>query len=145
MMHEECEIAREEVREKVAQARVELGRRIRAAREAAGLSQDAVAKELGVDQSTVAWWETGKASPRPRNRHKLHLLLGTPEATLALQVCTLCGNNHRQELDDLEGLEAAGLARRVPLEDARALAEKLRDGLDGREFEVDLPGFSVGE
>ncbi len=35
------------------------------AREAKGLSQMALAKILGVDQSTVCLWERGKTFPRP--------------------------------------------------------------------------------
>lgn len=35
------------------------------ARESKGLSQMALAKILGVDQSTVCLWECGKTSPRP--------------------------------------------------------------------------------
>ena len=36
------------------------------ARKNAGLSQAAVAKELGVDQSTVCLWESGKTQPRAK-------------------------------------------------------------------------------
>lgn len=34
------------------------------AREKAGLTQDEVAKALGIDQSAVSQWETGKTAPR---------------------------------------------------------------------------------
>ena len=34
------------------------------AREAAGITQYSVAKEIGVDQSAVSLWETGKTAPR---------------------------------------------------------------------------------
>lgn len=34
------------------------------ARTKAGLTQTEVARRLGIDQSTVAYWETGKNTPR---------------------------------------------------------------------------------
>lgn len=34
------------------------------AREAAGLTQREVAEHMGVDQSAVSFWETGKTNPR---------------------------------------------------------------------------------
>jgi len=40
-----------------------LGGRIREAREACGLTQLAVAYQLGVTPQTVANWETGRTSP----------------------------------------------------------------------------------
>lgn len=35
-----------------------------AARERAGMSQHEVARRLGINQSSVAYWETGKNTPR---------------------------------------------------------------------------------
>lgn len=46
------------------------------AREAKGLSQMALAKSLGVDQSTVCLWECGKTSPRPDVAIRLANILG---------------------------------------------------------------------
>ncbi|MBR2422583.1 MAG: helix-turn-helix transcriptional regulator [Oscillospiraceae bacterium] len=46
------------------------------AREAKGLSQAALAKSLGVDQSTVCLWECGKTSPRPDVAIRLASILG---------------------------------------------------------------------
>ena len=40
------------------------GRRVRALREHLGLSQDALAGELGTRQQTVSEWETGQYAPR---------------------------------------------------------------------------------
>lgn len=34
------------------------------AREKAGLTQKEVAAKLGIDQSAVSWWETGRTAPR---------------------------------------------------------------------------------
>jgi DNA-binding transcriptional regulator YiaG len=40
------------------------GRRVKALREYLGLSQDALAAELGTRQQTVSEWETGQYQPR---------------------------------------------------------------------------------
>ena len=40
------------------------GRRVRALREYLGVSQDALAGELGTRQQTVSEWETGQYAPR---------------------------------------------------------------------------------
>lgn len=42
-----------------------IGDRIKQRREFLGFSQAALGKMVGVDQSTVALWETGKTTPRP--------------------------------------------------------------------------------
>lgn len=45
-----------------------------------GLSQEVIARVLGVATSQVSRWETSKAVPHPRNQRKLAKLLGvTPE------------------------------------------------------------------
>lgn len=46
-------------------------------RQRLGLSQEDVARELGVDRSTVAGWETGRAYPDPRRLPLLAALLET--------------------------------------------------------------------
>ena len=45
-------------------------------RNKAGLSQESVAAHVGVGQSAVAMWETGKTSPRAEALPKLATLLG---------------------------------------------------------------------
>lgn len=49
---------------------------LKEAREAAGLTQDALARELGVGRSTVAMWETGEALPRAGKLPELARILG---------------------------------------------------------------------
>jgi transcriptional regulator with XRE-family HTH domain len=46
-------------------------------RQRLGLTQEDVARELGVDRSTVAGWETGRAYPDPRLLAPLAALLET--------------------------------------------------------------------
>jgi len=50
-------------------------RRLRAAREALGLSRRRLAKTLGVDEGTVLKWERGRGKPRgkPLERFKAFL------------------------------------------------------------------------
>lgn len=45
-------------------------------REKSGLSQQAVASKVGVDQSTVCLWETGKTQPRAKLLPKIAELFG---------------------------------------------------------------------
>lgn len=47
-------------------------------RQSAQLTQEELAKKLGVQRSTVAMWETGQAYPRPDKLLKLEELLGVP-------------------------------------------------------------------
>ena len=47
-------------------------------RQSTQLTQEELAKKLGVQRSTVAMWETGKAYPRPDKLLKLEELLGVP-------------------------------------------------------------------
>lgn len=49
---------------------------IAARRNAMGLSQQKLAEELGVSQSTVAMWETGDRRPRSTQLPKLAQVLG---------------------------------------------------------------------
>lgn len=46
------------------------------ARQKAGLTQSQVAKALGVDQSAVCLWETGKTFPRATTLSKIAKLYG---------------------------------------------------------------------
>lgn len=67
----------------------ELGRRIAAARDARGLTQEALSDAVGVSRSAVAQWETGRATPHLATLTGIASTLGTtlsdmfakPEAT----------------------------------------------------------------
>jgi len=48
----------------------------------AGLSQEQLALEIGVFQSTVSDWETGKSKPQPRNLKKMSEVLKCSVADL---------------------------------------------------------------
>lgn len=55
---------------------VQIGARLRDAREAAGLSTRELADHLGVKESTVGKWESGERSPRGQRVSKLAGILG---------------------------------------------------------------------
>jgi transcriptional regulator with XRE-family HTH domain len=63
---------------------MELGKVIKAARVAKGLTQDDLGRAFGVTKSAVAQWESGKNVPDGRKLHRLAELLGLdPGAILA--------------------------------------------------------------
>lgn len=59
-----------------------LGARIRACRLAQGLTQDQLARAVGVTRSAVAQWETGRAGQIGSNLARIARILGTSAATL---------------------------------------------------------------
>ncbi len=60
----------------------ELGARIRAARLAQSLTQDELARAVGVTRSAVAQWETGRAGQVGSNLARIARVLGTSAAHL---------------------------------------------------------------
>ena len=54
-----------------------LGRRIKACRQAAGISQEKVAELVGVSRQAVTKWETGQSAPSTENLFKLAEIFGT--------------------------------------------------------------------
>ena len=50
--------------------------RVRDLRIARGLSQEAVARAIGVTAKTVSSWESSRRKPFPRNQRRLAKLLG---------------------------------------------------------------------
>ena len=49
---------------------------LRKLRKDAEISQDGLAKQMGVDRSTIAKWETGEASPRADKLPQIAEILG---------------------------------------------------------------------
>ena len=58
----------------------DLGDAIKAAREAKGFTKQALAKKLGVNYSSVGYWERGNGYPDPKHHKKLSGLLNIPVA-----------------------------------------------------------------
>jgi len=56
--------------------RTEFGERLRAAREAAGLSQAQVADKLGITQAAYAFWERRNVALRPEQIEQVAAILG---------------------------------------------------------------------
>lgn len=69
---------------------VELGLKIRAAREAAGLDQGELAVMCGVKQQSVQQWESGQTAPRLANLQVLASRLNAPQ----LLVATIAADLH---------------------------------------------------
>ena len=59
-----------------------MGEKIRALREAKGLSQKELAEALGVDPSSVCYWESGKNEPTIFNLRRLADILGVTPGEL---------------------------------------------------------------
>ena len=59
-----------------------LGERIRAARQAAGLSQEKLAERLGLTRQAVTKWESGQSAPSTENLLHLAEVLGVPVTAL---------------------------------------------------------------
>lgn len=60
-----------------------------ARRKALGLSQRALARDLGVHNSTVSRWERAQCSPRGRNRAKLIAKLSVEQPRMTIMPCSL--------------------------------------------------------
>lgn len=91
----------------------ELGARIRSAREAAGIDQDALAAAVGVSNATVRNWENGRAYPRDS--------IGRIEAVLGITLRDTGG--HEPRLSDASHAQIlAELGRRDADKDARIAA-----------------------
>ena len=56
--------------------KTETGKTIRARREAAGLTQSALARVLGCADTLISRWESGRVVPRLKYAEKLALALG---------------------------------------------------------------------
>lgn len=58
------------------QASGHIGTRIKAARRAQAITQNDLAKALGVREKTINRWETGRNEPQPRHLRALSIELG---------------------------------------------------------------------
>jgi transcriptional regulator with XRE-family HTH domain len=58
------------------------GQAVKQARELAGFTQAALAKKLGVDRSSIAYWESSTRQPSAANFKKLCRLLGVGRDSL---------------------------------------------------------------
>jgi transcriptional regulator with XRE-family HTH domain len=87
-------------------ARQFVGKEIRLAREAKGLSRVELAKKFPVSESLIRWWESGRTMPTDQCVGKLMAILGLPEMT-------------QHVLDDLVSNEVAAewLGKWVTLEE----------------------------
>jgi transcriptional regulator with XRE-family HTH domain len=81
---------------------------LRAWRIRARLRQDAIAKCLGVAQSQISRWESGRDLPRPHNIEAIRRLISGPEIDplLALRHFVLHSNQHLLLLDDSDEILA---------------------------------------
>jgi transcriptional regulator with XRE-family HTH domain len=61
---------------------MELKDRIKSLRNERHLSQAQIAKALGIDQSTVSYWEKGRQEPNALQRKKLCQFLGITQSEL---------------------------------------------------------------
>lgn len=91
------------------------GRAIRAGRDAHGWTQKTLGTALGVDQSAIAQWETGRTRPSGRSLERLALVLGLPAEVLLGQASDGSGKLHP------DALELAYLADRMDDRTRRAL------------------------
>lgn len=104
-----------------------IGRRIRAAREAAGMSQIELARQMRVS-STTAWrWEAGKTSVPTAQLRKIAQLLKVPMETLLPPVRLADAEADTAPADPEEHVAIAQLALAVAREPNNAAAIKRYD------------------
>lgn len=106
-----------------------LGLRIRNARAAAGISQDAVAEHFGVDRSSVAHWEADRNGPGRKRLPHLAKLLNVP-----LQWLLEGGEGGPNTMEEAELL---ALYRQLTAPDKRLAARLLRNFV--AEIRVGIP------
>jgi transcriptional regulator with XRE-family HTH domain len=97
------------------QLREAIGRRMRQAREQAGLSADYTSKKLRVSTTMVANWEIGRSFPSPEHFTSF-LRLCKSDADWLL-------GNRPEGIDSLEEMELLGYYRRLEPRYRRALRE----------------------
>jgi transcriptional regulator with XRE-family HTH domain len=95
-----------------------VGARIRAARIAAGLTQEGLARAVGVSRSAVAQWETGRAGQVGANLARLAAALGVSAAHLLSGRDGPEGGPGAETADELALLR---IYRRLPGEDRQVV------------------------
>ena len=100
---------------------VSVGKRIRSARETAGMTQAEVAKELGVSESSIRLYELGKRQPNDEVLGRIAEAVGVdPHAFIEIETGSV-----RDVLEILFRLEdACGL---VPLEDGKLDVDRMNE------------------
>lgn len=93
-----------------------LARRLRDERDARGVTQAAIAEQIGVPQATYAGWETGRVAPSPPFHSAIAALLGLREA----DVGTLCATPFVVEFSEWPAFGQFVGARRQELRLPRA-------------------------
>lgn len=98
-----------------------VGKRIRSARETAGMTQAEVAKELGVSESSIRLYELGKRQPNDEVLGRIAEAVGVdPHAFIEIETGSV-----RDVLEILFRLEdACGL---VPLEDGKLDVDRMNE------------------
>jgi transcriptional regulator with XRE-family HTH domain len=118
---------------------VTLGERLRAARRARGLSSRALARQFGVDQSTVLHWERGLSVPWVRYLPRILALIGeetvSPDTPLGERIRAYRRKNGltQRQLAEQIGLKAGGvsdweLGKHPPCTRLRTILETLLRG-----------------
>lgn len=69
-----------------------------------GLTQEGLARFLGVSFSTVNAWESGRSAPQARHRRRLEQLAANDDATGAGDVVVLCVDDPPFDLENLASL-----------------------------------------
>lgn len=111
-----------------------LGRRIRAARTAARLTQEMLGERVGVSNVSVSDWETDKSPPELRNLIKAAVELGVRFEWLATGRGEMAYTGVREEAPDYGGRdplpsevrEVLALWQRLPSEQKSAIAVLMR-------------------
>lgn len=93
---------------------VDIGARLREARDAAGVSRVQLADQLGVRESTITKWESGQTSPRGHRVSKLAGMLGVSISWVLMGH----GAEPIGQVDDVEQIRAELNSVRARLEDA---------------------------
>lgn len=99
------------------------GQEVQAARSIRGLTQKDLAKKLGVSETTVTRWETGRFKPAARLQARLHEILGVAPTMHTTQVVP-----EQERGKDILRLARSLATARQALDSAEQAIRKLIDG-----------------